>query len=222
VSLTVTDDDGATDEISKEITVTNVQPLADFTYTPENPSTEDIIQFTDTSTDPDGTIVSWFWDFDDGNTSTQPNPTHQYAEEGTYEVRLNVTDNDGASDEVSKEIEVVDEDDTTDPTVEITKPIKALYIFNFKIRRFLIRKAFIIGRIDIEVEATDDESGMDYVEFYIDGELKTNLSTPPYKYRWKRDRIRIRIFKHLHEIKVVAYDKAGNKAKEEIKVWKIL
>jgi parallel beta-helix repeat protein len=50
------------------------------------------------SYDPDGTIVSYEWDFGDGNSSTEMNPTHTYAQDGTYTVTLNVTDNDGASD----------------------------------------------------------------------------------------------------------------------------
>jgi photosystem II stability/assembly factor-like uncharacterized protein len=53
------------------------------------------IAFTDTSTDPDGFITAWEWDFDDGTTSTEQHPTHTYTEEGTYVVRLTVTDDDG-------------------------------------------------------------------------------------------------------------------------------
>jgi PKD repeat protein len=54
--------------------------------------------FVDRSTDGDGSIVSWQWNFGDGGTSTQRNPTHVYAAEGHYEVLLMVTDDDGAAD----------------------------------------------------------------------------------------------------------------------------
>jgi PKD repeat protein len=37
---------------------------------------------------------SWFWDFGDGNTSTEQNPIHVYAEEGEYEVTLNIVSAD--------------------------------------------------------------------------------------------------------------------------------
>lgn len=42
-----------------------------------------------------GTNVTYFWDFGDGNTSTQANPTHAYASEGLYTVCLTVVDENG-------------------------------------------------------------------------------------------------------------------------------
>jgi PKD repeat protein len=60
--------------------------------------------FTDSSTDSDGSIVSWSWDFGDGGTSTAQNPTHDYASAGTYTVTLTVTDDDGATDSESKTV----------------------------------------------------------------------------------------------------------------------
>jgi len=106
VSLTVTDDDGANSTVQKQITVDNVPPVADFTYLPSNPFTIDTIQFTDTSTDSDGTIVSWWWDFDDGANSTLQNPSHKYVNDGSYEVNLTVTDDDGYEDTKIKTIVV--------------------------------------------------------------------------------------------------------------------
>jgi len=50
------------------------------------------IHYSDLSTDSDGHIVSWSWDFGDGGTSTEQNPTHVYAGPGTYRVTLTVTD----------------------------------------------------------------------------------------------------------------------------------
>nr|NIO85788.1 PKD domain-containing protein [Candidatus Aminicenantes bacterium]NIQ71681.1 PKD domain-containing protein [Candidatus Aminicenantes bacterium]NIT27715.1 PKD domain-containing protein [Candidatus Aminicenantes bacterium] len=105
VTLTVTDNDGATDSVSKDVTVTaNIPPTADFTYV----VTDLTVVFTDTSTDPDGTIVSWDWNFGDGNTSTVQHPTHTYAAAGTYTVTLTVTDNDGATDSISKDVTVTE------------------------------------------------------------------------------------------------------------------
>jgi PKD repeat protein len=48
-----------------------------------------LTQFTDAST---GGIVSWTWDFGDGSSSTDQNPSYVYAEAGTYEVKLTVQD----------------------------------------------------------------------------------------------------------------------------------
>ncbi len=56
------------------------------------------VAFTDTSTDADGTIVGWSWDFGDGTTSSEQNPTHLFPAADTYHVLLTVTDDDGASD----------------------------------------------------------------------------------------------------------------------------
>jgi PKD repeat protein len=86
--------------------VVNNPPAASFTYSPTSPTTDDTVQFTDQSTDPDGTIVSWSWDFGDGATSTEQNPTHQYLNAGTYTVTLTVTDNGGATDTASQSITV--------------------------------------------------------------------------------------------------------------------
>jgi len=58
------------------------------------------IDFSDLSTSPNESIVSWEWNFDDGETSTDQNPSHIYSpEEGTYSVMLTVTDADGCIDD---------------------------------------------------------------------------------------------------------------------------
>jgi Zn-dependent metalloprotease len=104
VTLTVTDDDDATGSVSKDVTLTApTPPTAGFTYTTDCLTA----CFTDTSTD-DGTIVSWLWDFGDGNTSTQQNPCHTYAAAGTYTVTLTVTDDDTLTDSTSQSVTVTD------------------------------------------------------------------------------------------------------------------
>lgn len=51
------------------------------------------------STDPDGTVVTYAWDFGDGQTLPDggPTPTHSYAAPGTYTANVTVTDNEGCS-----------------------------------------------------------------------------------------------------------------------------
>jgi len=65
-----------------------------------NPTVGDIpldVQFTGSGTDPDGTIVSYNWNFKDGATSTAQNPNHTYNNSGSYNVTLTVIDDDGAT-----------------------------------------------------------------------------------------------------------------------------
>ena len=62
---------------------------ADFTYSPANPTAGTQIQFTDKST---GNITSWSWQFGDGGTSSQKNPTKTYSTAGSYNVKLTVSD----------------------------------------------------------------------------------------------------------------------------------
>lgn len=64
--------------------------------------------FTDTSIDSDGTVVSWDWSFGDGNVSTVQNPSHAFAANGTYTVVLSVTDNEGNTGSFSQMLTVND------------------------------------------------------------------------------------------------------------------
>jgi len=75
----------------------NALPTAYFTFMPSNPTTLDVVSFTDFSSDPDGTIASWDWDFGDGGSSTSQHPTHQF-DDGSFTVTLTVTDDDGGVD----------------------------------------------------------------------------------------------------------------------------
>ena len=99
MTLTVTDDDGATDSITATKTVMNRPPVASFTETAEIVDTEETISFdASESSDPDGTIVSYSWDFGDGTKGTGVSVQHAYSQDGSYIVTLTVTDNDGAKD----------------------------------------------------------------------------------------------------------------------------
>ncbi len=108
VTLTVTDNDGATDSVDATKVVMNRQPVALFTETSETVNTDDSISFDASgSYDSDGTIVSYSWDFGDGTTATDVSVQHVYSQDGTYTVSLTVTDDDGATDTTSATITVL-------------------------------------------------------------------------------------------------------------------
>ncbi|WP_286269438.1 trypsin-like serine protease [Thalassotalea hakodatensis] len=65
------------------------------------------VSFTDQSSD-DQAVVTYLWNFGDGNTSTQPNPTHSYAQAGSYTVSLTVSDEQGLSNTTSQSLNVSD------------------------------------------------------------------------------------------------------------------
>ena len=108
VTLTVTDDDGATSSVTRTITTEdpppNVEPVASFV--------EDCTWLTCTldasdSSDPDGEIVDYAWQFA-GTTATGAVQTVTFPEAGDHEVTLTVTDDDGASSSTSRLITVED------------------------------------------------------------------------------------------------------------------
>ena len=80
----------------------HIGPMADYEF-----SYLDELQFTGTATDPDGdAIEAWLWDFDDGSTSDEQNPTHEFPTGGLFEVTLTVTDARGVSGSVTKTLDV--------------------------------------------------------------------------------------------------------------------
>ncbi len=96
VTLTVTDDGGATGQQQQAVTIvtlSNAPPVASFT----SACTQLTCSFNASgSSDPDGTIASYAWTFGDGTNGSGVTPSRTYAAGGTYTVTLTVTDNRGA------------------------------------------------------------------------------------------------------------------------------
>jgi len=111
VSLNATDDDGAQTTVSKTVTVTapppvNEIPVAGFTFD----CTELVCNFNSTSTDPDGSLATYTWNFGgaiEASTTSVSNPQITFLSSGSYTVALVVTDNEGAvSDSASQSVTV--------------------------------------------------------------------------------------------------------------------
>ena len=122
--------------------------------------------------------------------------------EGTYYYYIWANDTSGNSATSSTYSFNIKEVDGRPPQVFIERPRRFLYIADREIIPTL--KPIIIGGITIKVFATDYETGIEKVEFYIDGMLKRVDTTSPYVWLWNERAIGNYI------ISVIAYDKAGN------------
>lgn len=85
----------------------NGTPTASFVASPSAPRENDSILFdASASSDPDGRLVSYAWDFGDGRTDSGTRVFHSYSLAGAYTVVLTVTDDRGVSASVSKTVTV--------------------------------------------------------------------------------------------------------------------
>ena len=124
VTLTLTDDDGATS--TKGIVVTAIDPTVNqapnaVASALSNSGTAPFtVNFSSSgSNDSDGNITFYEWDFGDGSTSTQANPSHTYMVDGNFVSILTVTDNEGAKGTANVNI-----------TVDAPSDNAALFILN--------------------------------------------------------------------------------------------
>jgi len=105
--LIVTDSIGVLSEDTCLVNVLNRGPIAEFTLSPLEPTIRDEVYLVDTSTDPDGTITSWFWDFGDGTNSTHQSPSYTFNQKGEWQITLTVTDDDGAENSTTHTVVVI-------------------------------------------------------------------------------------------------------------------
>jgi len=97
VSLTASNGGNSDTKTVTALITVFANPVANFSPNKTIGCAPETISFTDMSVIGDAPIVSWRWDFGDGNTSFQQNPTNVYTNPGTYTVYLEVTDANGCT-----------------------------------------------------------------------------------------------------------------------------
>lgn len=129
---------------------------ADFLYTTTISGT---FLFIDNST-PHNPLqpLTYLWDLGDGNTSTQENPSHTYAQAGTYTVCLTILDNTGCTDSMCQVIQIV--------------PINSCQA-NF---------AYAIGQSSVSFTPLSASGNVSYSWDFGDGVGTSTLATPSYTY----------------------------------------
>lgn len=160
--------------------------------------------------DPDGNNVRYHIEWGDGKitlTSFKKSGekvmvAHTWHAVGKYTIKAKAIDEYGAESEWAKLYVTIG--DEIPPYVIIIRPKDGLYIFDKKV--LTLKNTIIIGGVTIKANASDNESGISNVEFYIDDALKYVDDSMPYEWLWDERAI------GEHIIKVVAYDKMGNKA----------
>ncbi len=165
VTFKVWDDNAATATDNVVIRI-NAHPLANI-IVPANESffnQSEVISFSGTGSDSDGSISKYEWDFDgdgtyDWTSTTSGNITYNYSTGGNYTARFNVTDNDGATNTMDVDIKI-----NYLPNVWINSPTEV----EFKVGK----------QVSFVGVAQDTDGAIDSVTWNsnIDGELSTATS----------------------------------------------
>lgn len=106
--LTVTDNKGIENSLSKDILIDNNRPpVAHYNYSPLKGSVNTTFTFDGTSsTDGDGRIIRYIWDFKDGTQKQGAQVNHKFTESGSFNVKLTVFDNHEAQGFIEKDLRV--------------------------------------------------------------------------------------------------------------------
>ncbi len=221
VEFTIKDNDNKYDKVFCEI-------VLDFQLPPDTPSkpsgqtntlSGETYDYSVVSSDPENDQIKYGWDFGDGtpiewsdwyNSNQYCTISHTWYIIGTHSIRVKARDINNFESDWSDPLDVTIEDNEK-PNIEFITPKKAIYIDNKKIIPFFT--TIIIGSCDINVSVYDS-SGIEKVEFYIDGKPKGEILSEPYIFIWEESSF------GRHTITAIAYDKAEQYSEEEITIWK--
>ena len=164
-------------------------PIANFSYEPIEPKTGEQIYFNSTSYDPDGFIINWTWDFDDGTIIYGENVTHTYQDNGSYTINLTVKDNNSINASIEKTIVLINQKPTADFTYMPENPSVDQAVF-FADQSDDIDGEIVtwwwefgdgyysdlqnpthyfggIGNFTVKLTVTDDDGDIDFVEVIV-------------------------------------------------------
>jgi PKD repeat protein len=118
---------GATASAACGVEAANHDPAVTAGRTPAGDITVgDTVAFTATGTDADGDALTYAWDFGDGGTSTQQNPSHQFVTSGTRAVKVTVSDGKGGSGSATLSVQVKQSGSSVDVPVPIGGNVPAV------------------------------------------------------------------------------------------------
>jgi PKD repeat protein len=146
----------------------NQSPTASFTANPTSGVAPLEVSFdASNSSDSDGPIVSYQWDFKDGNTGNGQTINHTFSSTGSYNVELTVTDNEGAIDTATKNIIVTDsittnQSPTASFTANPTSGVAPLGV-SFNALSSSDSDGSIIGSYNVMLTVIDNEGATDSV-----------------------------------------------------------
>ncbi|MFM7016257.1 MAG: PKD domain-containing protein, partial [Bacteroidota bacterium] len=100
VTMIATSNEGCSDTITHSVTIFPL-PVPNFLHISAAGCGPLVVNFTDSSYITQGSVIAWFWDFGDGQSSTLQNPSHTYETSGTYNVTLTVTSNNGCENSIT-------------------------------------------------------------------------------------------------------------------------
>ena len=138
-------------------------PLARFSFSPHNPVIDEPVTFTSESSDPDGFITKEEWFVNDIKIGQGHSITYLFDKAGAYNVLLKVTDNKGSTENIVKQIFVVEEHEDELPIAKFDVSSESL-----KIGEEIIFKS----------ESSDPNGYITKEEWFVDGELSKKFKGP--------------------------------------------
>lgn len=223
VRFSVTDNDGHMDTVFCTIILSTLEtPSIPIVSGPSNGYVGEQLQFSSISYDTQGDNLSYAWDFNDGkpiiwsewlNANQTCNIVYNWSTQDVYNIRVKAKDEKGWESEWSEELEI-QINESTIPIISLIRPDNGIYLFNKKIIPFFT--SICIGNIDVSVDISGSNN-IDRVVFYVDGQPKSEVLSPPYEWSWDKENI----FKLRYKLKIVVYANSQLYETSEKTVWKI-